>query len=96
MVYMSVIWFIDWRAGLIALVIMLVLLAVTKYMSLATVTAMLSCPVTLTVRHAPVSVILLCAISVLYIAIRHKENFRRLLKGTESKFSLKGKAAPKG
>ncbi|HIS69783.1 MAG TPA: glycerol-3-phosphate acyltransferase [Candidatus Gallacutalibacter stercoravium] len=91
LVYMSVIWFIDWHTGLIALTIMLVLLALTKYMSLSTVVAMLSCPITLVVRQAPVSVVLLCTASVLYIALRHKENFKRLAKGTESKFSLKGK-----
>ncbi|MBC8542099.1 glycerol-3-phosphate acyltransferase [Bianquea renquensis] len=88
LVYMSVIWFIDWRAGLVALGIMLVLLAITRYMSLSTVTAMLSCPITLAVRNAPASVILLCTVSVLYIAFRHKENFKRLIKGAESKFSM--------
>ena len=91
LVYMSVIWFIDWRAGLIALSVMLLFLAITKYMSLSTVLAMLSCPITLTVRKAPVSVILLCSVSVLYISFRHKENFKRLKNGTESKFSLNSK-----
>lgn len=89
LVYLSVIWFVDWRAGLIALAVMLLLLAITKYMSLSTVLALLTCPITLTVTKAPVSVILLCAVSVLYIAFRHKENFKRLLQGTENKFSLK-------
>lgn len=92
LVYMSVIWFIDWRAGLIAFGIMLALLAATRYMSVATVSAMLSCPVTLAARKAPLSVILLCAASVLYIAFRHRENFKRLRNGTESRFSLKSKA----
>lgn len=93
LVYLSVIWFIDWRAGLVALLVMLVLLALTRYMSLSTVAAMLSCPVTLAVTGAPGSVIALCAVSVLYIAYRHKENFKRLKNGTESKFSLKSKAS---
>lgn len=89
--YMSVIWFIDWRAGLIAVCLMLVLLLLTKYMSLSTVLAMLSCPVTLFFTGASVSVISLCAISVLFIAYRHKENFKRLANGTENKFSLSKK-----
>lgn len=93
LVYMSVVWFIDWWAGLIALGIMLLLLGLTRYMSLSTVVAMLSCPITLEVRQAPVPVVLLCTVSVLYIALRHKENFKRLLKGTENKFSLKGKTS---
>lgn len=89
--YMSVIWFIDWRAGLIAVCLMLILLLLTKYMSLSTVLAMLSCPVTLFFNGASVSVISLCAISVLFIAYRHKENFKRLRNGTENKFSLSKK-----
>ncbi len=87
--YLSVIWFIDWRAGLVAVAVMLILLGITKYMSLSTVTAMLTCPITLIITKAPLPVILMCAASVLYIAIRHKENFKRLLAGTENKFSLK-------
>lgn len=91
LVYMSVIWFIDWRAGLVALLIMLVLLLTTKYMSLSTVTALLSCPITLLIIKASVPVVILCAVCVIFMAVRHKENFKRLLNGTESKFYLKSK-----
>ena len=89
LVYTSVIWFIDWRAGLVALVVMLILLAVSKYMSLSTVVGLLTCPVTLAFLKAPLPIIIICAVSVLFIAYRHKENFKRLLSGTESKFKLK-------
>ena len=89
LVYTSVIWFIDWRAGFVALVVMLILLAVSKYMSLSTVVGLLTCPVTLAFLKAPLPIILICAASVLFIAYRHKENFKRLLSGTESKFKLK-------
>lgn len=91
LVYLSVIWLIDWRAGLTALVLMLVLLAATKYMSLSTVTAMLSCPPALFVLHAEAETVCLCAASVLLIAWRHRENFKRLANGTEAKFSLKSR-----
>lgn len=91
LVYTSVIWFIDWRAGLIALCVMLVLLAVSKYMSLSTVAGLLTCPVTLAFLKYPLPVILLCAASVLFIAYRHKENFKRLAAGTENRFFLKSK-----
>ncbi len=87
--YLSVIWFIDWRAGLMAVAIMMILLGITKYMSLSTVAAMLSCPITLFFHKAHWSVIALCAVCVLYIAIRHRENFKRLIAGTENKFRLR-------
>ena len=86
--YMSVIWFIDARAGFVALLIMLILLFITKYMSLSTVCAMLTCPLTLYLTGASHIVVLLCFISVSFIAIRHRENFKRLKNGTESKFSF--------
>ena len=92
LVSMSIIWFIDWRAGLIALVLMLILLFTTKYMSLATVVAMLTCPIILLVFNAPISVVLIYGACVLFMAIRHKENFKRLKNGTESKFKVKTKA----
>ncbi len=91
LVYMSVIWFISWQAGLVALVLMITLLLTTKYMSLATVVAMLTCPITLIILSYEVPVTVLCAVSVLFMAWRHRENFKRLANGTENKFSLKGK-----
>ena len=86
LVYMSVIWFIDWRAGLVAAGILVLLLLTSKYMSLSTICAMLSCPITLLFVGTDAVVIILCAASVLFITWRHKENIKRLLQGTESKF----------
>ncbi len=91
LVYMSVVWFIDWRAGVIALAVMLVLLLTTKYMSLSTVAAMLTCPIVLICFGAGWVTVAMCAASVLFMAWRHRENFKRLIAGTESKFSLKSK-----
>lgn len=59
-----------------------------KYMSLATVAATLCSPLLLLLFKAPVSVILIDAAIVIFVALRHKENFRRLKAGTESKFTL--------
>lgn len=90
LVYMSIIWFIDWPAGIIAAVILVVLLLTTKFMSLSTM-----CAVTATViwllatQRASWVVIAICAAEVAFIIIRHKENIVRLAKGTESKFKIK-------
>lgn len=78
----------DWRVGLIVTGMMVVLLLTTKYMSLATVAATLCSPLLLLLFKAPVSVILIDAAIVIFVALRHKENFRRLKAGTESKFTL--------
>lgn len=89
LVNVSIIWFIDWRVGLIAVALMLILLFTTKYMSLATVVAMLTCPIVLLTVNTQLSVVCIYAACVIFMAVRHKENFKRLLNGTESKFKVK-------
>ena len=91
LVCLSTIYVIDWRVGLIATGIMIVLLLTTKYMSLSTTLAMLLCPILLIPFGASIPVILMAAACVIFMAFRHKENFKRLVQGKESKFSLKGK-----
>ena len=92
LVCLSAMWTVDWRVGLIATGTMVLLLLVTEYMSLSTTVAMLTCPIFLWVFGGSIPSIILCAVSVIFMAVRHKENFVRLAKGKESKFQLyKGK-----
>lgn len=90
-VCLSAMYIIDWRIGLIATAIMCILLITTKYMSLSTTAAMLSCPLMLTFFGADVPVILMASFCSVFMTVRHKENFKRLIRGTESKFYLKSK-----
>lgn len=89
LVCLSTVWVIDWRVGAIATLIMVALLLTTKYMSLSTVVAMLTCPLLLIGFHASLPVVALTSVCVLFMAWRHRENFKRLMCGTESKFALK-------
>ena len=91
LVCLSTMYVIDWRVGLIATGIMLALLLTTKYMSLSTNAAMLLCPLLLIPFGASLPVIVMAAACALFMAIRHKENFVRLVRGEESRFSLKSK-----
>ena len=91
LVCLSIIYIIDWRVGLIATGIMILLLLITKYMSLSTTLAMLLCPILLIPFGASVPVILMAAACAIFMAVRHKENFKRLIQGKESKFTLKSK-----
>lgn len=91
LVCLSTMYVIDWRVALIATGIMILLLLITKYMSLSTSIAMLSCPVLLIPFGASLPVILMASVSVLFMIARHKENFKRLLQGKEVKFTLKNK-----
>ena len=91
LVCLSTMYVIDWRVGMIATGIMVVLLLITKYMSLSTTIAMLLCPILLVLFGTSTPVVLMASFCTVFMAVRHKENFKRLIKGTESKFSLKGK-----
>lgn len=89
LVNMATILFIDWRVGLTTLTIMLILLFTTKYMSFATVVSMLTCPVVLLIVNTQPLVVCIYTACVIFMAVRHKENFKRLRCGTESKFTVK-------
>ncbi len=92
LVCLSAMWALDWRVGLIATATMVVLLLITEYMSLSTTVAMLTCPIFLWIFGGSIPSIILCAASVILMAVRHTENFVRLKKGQESKFQIyKGK-----
>ena len=91
LVCLSTMYVIDWRVGLIATGIMVGLLLITKYMSLSTTIAMLLCPIWLIPFGAPIPVILMAAFCAVFMAVRHKENFKRLIQGKESKFALVSK-----
>ena len=86
------IWFVDWRMTLIAMAVFLILLGLIKYMSVASCVSSVTCPIVLCILGAQsLSVILISAASALLVVVRHKENFKKLRQGTESKFSLKSK-----
>lgn len=89
LVSLSAVLVTDWRVGLIATAIMVILLLTTKYMSLSTVTAMLISPILLAVFKCDIVSVVITAVYVIFVAVRHKENFKRLRAGTENKFKLR-------
>lgn len=75
-------------AILILLVIFFVIFGLTRYVSLASIISAVALPITvyLTTRHIPLTI--LGIIIGLLVIIRHKENIKRLINGTESKLSF--------
>ena len=91
LVCLSVLYLLDWRAGLIATGVMVVLLLTVKYMSLATMCALVTGALLLLPFGCDRIAILLYALCVVFMIVRHRENIKRLLNHTESKFSLGSK-----
>lgn len=87
----STVWVVDWRIGLISLIVFLTILFVTHYMSLASVASTLLYPIMLPFFGCGIITAAIAALSALLVAWRHKDNIKRLINGTEKKFYLKSK-----
>ena len=83
----TLVWLLDWRVGLIAWGLFAVLWLTTRYVSLGSVTATASMPVSvfLLMGHNWLYTVLSAAIAALVIWC-HRGNIQRLLSGTEKKF----------
>ncbi len=88
LVALSTSFFLDWRAGLIAAAVMVILVLTVKYMSLATMCGLVCGVIAYAVFGAEVLPLIFYAACVVFMIVRHHENIGRLLKGTEKKFSL--------
>ena len=92
LVCLAAIFMIDWRAGLIAAALLVILLLSVKYMSLSTMCALSAAAISLYFfvffDEGNLVAAILYTACVLFMIYRHKENIRRLLNGTESKFSF--------
>ncbi len=83
-------WFVDYRMALIAMLVFFIVLAIWKYMSVASCTASITCPIALFfLKPDSCWVWILCLVSALLVIVRHYPNFKKLKAGTESKFSLR-------
>ena len=80
---------VDWRAGLVFIGVFLLLLFTVKYMSLSSMTAAASYPVSMLIfRFGDWLLFVLALIAAILVIGRHHANIRRLLDGKESKFHL--------
>lgn len=83
----TLVWLLDWRVALIAWGLFAALWLATKYVSLGSVSAAVSMPVTtwLFCGHSPVYTVLAVVIAGLVVWC-HRENIQRLVRGEERKF----------
>ena len=83
----TLVWLLDWRMGLIAWGLFALLWLVTRYVSLGSVAAAVSMPVsTWFLFGGSVLYTLLAVLIAALVVWCHRENIRRLLQGEERKF----------
>ena len=76
---------LNWMAGMAIAVIWSFIAYFSKYISLASIIALLLAPAAMWLFKQPVSYIIYCALGALYIVWLHRSNILRLLKGEENK-----------
>ncbi len=84
----------DWRMALIAFVLFCLIIAVTKYVSVASMTVSVMFLLwVIFVTKAELHMILVTAMFPVLVIFMHRSNIKRLIRGTENKFGQKKKEA---
>jgi glycerol-3-phosphate acyltransferase PlsY len=85
---------LDPPAALVGAGVFVVVVAVTRYVSLGSISAACLAVLALALRRRPLGQVLVCALGATAIVWRHRPNIQRLLAGTESRFSWRGRSGP--
>lgn len=76
-------------SSLIGVVVWVFTFLITRYVSLGSVLAAIAVPTASWLLHNPLPLNLVATALGLFVIIRHRENIKRLLNGTENRFSKK-------
>jgi glycerol-3-phosphate acyltransferase PlsY len=85
----GVIMVMDWRIALVCLGTFLVLVAITRWVSLGSMVAAILFPICCWFIYHSVPVVVLAVVAGLLIVVRHRENAKRIAHGNENKFEFK-------
>jgi acyl phosphate:glycerol-3-phosphate acyltransferase len=80
-------------AAAIGFVIWILLIRITRYVSIASMIGAASIPVTFFIVHQPVPDKVFAIFATLYVVFKHRSNIRRLLQGTEAKWGEAAKVS---
>lgn len=80
---------VDWRIALILFVIFAAIVAISKMISLGSVTIAVLFPVLITCFYKNLFLTLIAVLFAVIVITAHRENIKRLIKGTENKISFK-------
>lgn len=80
-----------------ALIVYIIAIAVlmSGYVSLTSLVLSVLIPISLSIWHYPTEVVVLTSALALLAFIQHRQNIKRLINGTESRFDIIGKLKPK-
>jgi glycerol-3-phosphate acyltransferase PlsY len=87
--YIGVLFGLDWRVGLLFLIVWIATAAITRYSSLSALVAAVAMPV-VEFFIGDIKIAALTAIMSVIIWVKHRANISRLMAGTESRIGSKG------
>jgi acyl phosphate:glycerol-3-phosphate acyltransferase len=87
--YIGVMFGLDWRMGLLFLIVWIATAAITRYSSLSALVATVAIPI-VQFFVGDIKIAALAAVMTVIAWIKHHENINRLLIGTESRIGSKG------
>jgi len=85
----TVVWFVDWRIAIIVWLTFALAVLLTRYVSLGSVVAGFFYPAAMAAFGIYGLALIMVALSGALLIFRHKENIKRILKGTESKLHFR-------
>lgn len=80
---------VDWRIALILFVIFVITIAVSKMISLGSITIAVLYPILIAVFYQDLTLILIAVLFASIVIVAHRKNIKRILNGTENKLSSK-------
>lgn len=83
--------FLDWRIFLVAVGLFAVVVAVTKWVSLGSIVGAISFPVCMHIIYAQLRLTAVAAGMAAAVIIMHRANIKRILAGTENRFTFNSK-----
>ena len=84
----------DWRMGCLCILIFVIVVALTRYVSLGSMLYSVAIVIEMAIFHHHWQLILFSTLFPIFSIYRHKANVQRLMSGTESKFGQKASAGP--
>jgi acyl phosphate:glycerol-3-phosphate acyltransferase len=79
----------NWQVGLATAGVFAVLIAISRIVSLSSISGAIAVPILMLVLHQPLPYILFGVAGGLYVILRHRANIERLLAGVEPKIGQK-------
>lgn len=87
----SVIAYIDWKLALISLCAFIIIVAITRYVSLGSIVGAITLPIATILFKRSIEVTIFTILLGLLVIIKHRSNIERLINGTEAKLGEKTK-----